>query len=79
MGENSYCLKRMVQDHALHTSTFVAIGQMWEVGTHLKGWYRHPNTYRRVPETMHHSWETKFHPQVGLRPNCGLDQSTMVH
>ena len=34
MGENSHWLRGMIQDHRLHNCTFVAIGQLWEVGTH---------------------------------------------
>ena len=42
--------------HRLPDCTSVAIGQEWEVHTHLKERYKHPSIYRRVPGTIWNSF-----------------------
>ena len=60
MGESLHYSRGMLQDHGLHDCTVVVTKQVWVVGAHLKGWYRHSDISRRVAKTIHHSLGTEF-------------------
>ena len=65
MGDSSHCLRGMIQGHGLHDCTSVATGQVWEVGTDLKGRYKHLSIHRRVLETIRHSLGKGVRPPSG--------------
>ena len=78
MGEEPHCMRGGSKCHELLECTSVATGQVWEIGAHLKGQYKHPSIYRRVGARDHpHSLGTKFDLQVGLIPNQILESDRL--
>ena len=51
-GSEFVGLRGMILCEGLHYCTSIAIGQVREVGAHLKGRYRHPSIYRGAPKTI---------------------------